>query len=866
MANRSRKIAINSLKDGVGRQAPSKRLPSEAEELVNVLVTVENSAEKRPGTACVQCETSDGSGTVTTYGDLELPVGHDLMHYWFDLTPEVAYLITIDYTDDDTLLYVHGLRHSTDGVSPPELFKVSQLSALSNASLASYIRYGNDTTTAQDALRVIALGPRLLILNTKVFTGYTSGDDGKTIGFDGLATATDDTVGSEANYLSSIHVDPQGTATIYVANKAYAGGEEVYTPGGNVFKANDSISAADNTSLAISEWDDTGRATERIPVQDFRYPTSAKAYLGQSVNDISDIKLPPSANDWQVSNNAESMLAALYPDELGDGANGRDSLTAGKGKVYYIANGYGGNDPGYYIVRSVTEKPYLMPIRTPDKYSKIDELRMPCVLSASNNGANWELSHGTYDLRTSGDKDVNPGPTVWKEGRQTPITSMALFRNRLFFAADDAVFCSELNDFGNFFLSDPALIVDTDPIDVSLSSNKYTPVSTLTPFESFMFINTTADVQFSLQGSENQITPFTAEVSSASFYSTAPLTEPILLGSQIYFFDRRRMYVFFNDRQISIQRAIEVSQHCPNYLPVSYGAKATSPAYDTIMMVDGDNEYDVYLYTNRYRGDKVVQNAFFKYTFDNKIKSFYPREDQVFMVVQDDDGTSFLQMMTVQEESPRKLYLDNVDRLVLSPTNNTFDATSNTSVLQFNGVTDHGNDRLMVDYGQPNAANAGLEGTELTIVDTSYDSGTGVLSVTVVDEWPDDTVVLLGKTYEMRIKLSPQFVRDQQNNVVDGVLSLRTMHTRHHNSGGYRVDKTIRGRTSTTVNYDPAELGDLILDVTQPVEETGETVSKIFGFSDETDIEIISDTPNPVNITQIMLKGVFRETYSSFVR
>ena len=859
------RIAINSLKDGVGRQAPSKRLPTEAEELVNVLVTVENSAEKRPGTMCIQCETSDGSDSITTKGDLELPDGADLMHYWFDLTPEVAYLITIDYSDNDTLLYVHGLRHASDDALP-ELFKVTTLTALANPTLASYIRFANDVTSAKDALRIIALGPRLLILNTKVKTGYTSGLDGKTIGFDGLATATDDTIGAEEEYLTSIQVDPEGTASIYVANRAYAGGAEVYLPGGNVFKANDSITAAENTGLAIAKWDDTGRATRQIPVQDFVYPESAKAYLGQSVNDVSDIKLPPSANDISVANGAETMLATLYPDELGANQNGRDALSAGKGKIYYIANGYGGNDPGYYIVRSATEKPYLKPIRTPDAFSVIDSKRMPVVLSATSNGASWSLDHGSYDERTSGDKDVNPGPTVFKDGRQTEIASMALFRNRLFFAADDAVFGSELNDFGAFFLADPALIVDTDPIDVSLSSNKYTPVSTLTPFESFMFINTTADVQFSLQGSENQITPFTAEVSSASFYSTAPLTEPILLGSQIYFFDRRRMYVFFNDRQVSIQRAIEVSSHCPNYLPVTYGAVATSPAYDTIMMVDGDNEKDVFLYTNRYRGDKVVQNAFYKYSFDNSIQSFYPREDRVYMVVKDDDGIFYLQQMTVQEESPNKLYLDNVDRLVLTPSNNVFDSVSNTTTLTFVGVTDHGNDRLLVDYGQPDAANSSLEGTELTVTGTSYDESTGELSVTVVDQWPDGLVVLSGHTYEMRIKLSPQFIRDQSNNVVDGVLSLRTMHTRHHNSGGYRVDKTVRGRTTTSVNYDPAELGGLILDVTQPVEETGETVAKIFGYSDETSIEIISDTPNPVNITQIMLKGVFRDTYSSFVR
>ena len=47
------------------------------------------------------------------------------------------------------------------------------------------------------------------------------------------------------------------------------------------------------------------------------------------------------------------------------------------------------------------------------------------------------------------------------------------------------------------------------------------------------------------------------------------------------------------------------------------------PAYDTIVMADQDNPTDVYLYTNRYRGDQFAQNAFFKYTMTDPVQSFY---------------------------------------------------------------------------------------------------------------------------------------------------------------------------------------------------------------------------------------------------
>ncbi len=857
-------IPIRSFKDGVGRQAPSKRLPTEAQDLENVLVTLENSAEKRPGTEFIQC--FDGASP-TLHGDLELPVGADLYHYWFELTPEETYLITVDYSGTGDLVFVSKLIPSTG-----ELNKVTTIAG--NVSLKDYVRYGNDIHTAQEALRIIALGPQLMVLNTKVKTGASSDANGKLFGLDGIATAIDDDLGKAVTYESAIYTDPESVATVWVKGRAYAGGQEVYVPAdgptGKVWKAKQDVTSADNSSAPsanLTHWEDSGRTLDRIPVKEFKYPDSSKAYLGQAVNDISELKLPPTAADLVAHNGAEVMLAALYPDELGEGENDRGTGDGGKGKVFYLENGYGGAEPGYYITRSRTEKPYMMPVRTPEGGSLLSPDRMPVRVLAADGGATWTLESSGWTARVSGDVETNPGPKVWQEYRQTAISSMALFRNRLWFGASDTVFSSSTNDFGNFFIQDPALLVDTDPIDVLLSSNQYTPVTTLTPFESYMFINTSAGTQFSLQGSENQITPYTAEVSSASFYSTAPLTEPVLMGSQIYFFDDRRMYIFFNDRQVSVQKAIEVSQHCPNYLPKVYGAIATAPAYDSVFMTDADNPKDVYLYTNRYRGDQVVQNAFFKYKFTHDVVSIYPQEDTVYLLIEDGAGRLALKKMAFQESDTTALYLDDVNRINADGSNALYNPNTNLTTLTFVGSSDSGNDLVMV--GNSDLARDDW-GTILTIDSASYDEPSGSWTVDVVGDHSDvGKELIFGKNYTMTIDLSPVFQRDQKNNVIDGVLSLRSMMTRHFNTGAYRVETTIRGRDRVSNSYTPMEMD--LLDGLDPLAlesraVKGEMMSKILGFSDETEIRIVSDTPNPVNITQIELKGIFKNTASSFVQ
>ena len=134
--------------------------------------------------------------------------------------------------------------------------------------------------------------------------------------------------------------------------------------------------------------------------------------------------------------------------------------------------------------------------------------------------------------------------------------------------------------------------------------------------------------------------------------------------------------------------------------------------------------------------------------------------------------------------------------------------------------------------------------------------------------WTTPHELTWGKNFTMLATLSPQYQRDNLNNVVDGVLSLRSMQTRHYNTGSYRVEKTVRGRTSTPMRYSPMEL-DLTLALDdmplESVETTGETSSKIFGYAAETSISIISDSPNPVNITQIEMKVRFKDTLSSFI-
>ena len=643
---------------------------------------------------------------------------------------------------------------------------------------------------------------------------------------------------------------------------------------------------------------DGGPIAKYLPVEDWDYPEATKPYLGSALEDFSEFKFPPNASDVDDGNEGASVningtpvairqpvtpfpgghatLAALYPDQLAIGKN--DRAEKGQGKIYNVENSYAGESPGFYIVRNANDKPYVMLIRSPFEYSVIDRTRFPKIMKIdsfdANNIENFGIKNFELEHRVSGTLNTNPGPEAWKEGVQAPIQSMCFFRDRLFLSIGDIIFCSRTGDFSDFWVEDASTVQETDPIDIRLSTNKYAPVASMTPFQQYMFINTESDVQFTLQGSENRITPLNAEVSPTAFYSTAPLVDPILLGSQIYFFAPRRAYIYFNDDTVSVNQAIETSLSCPDYLPTNFGHVTVVPGYDTILMLDQDNPKYMYLYTNRYSGAKVSQNAFFRYEYRVDIAHVESFDNNMFFVTKSpkDTGT-FVYNLGYQKFREEDYSVPLLDQNV------TVDYDSSTTEVVYNAGADtttftinkYFNILAEYIYIIPSESDP-RSGEVINLVSGS----TVFTNGTVVTTLPGDLTFagrrfVFGSGYTMNIELSPQYMRDERQNTLEGVLSLRTLALQHFNTGTYKVDKEIQGRRTTSLTFSPSELDALGytsgFDVPLPLYEgKGETFSKVMGFSSDTKIFITSDYPSPVNITQIELKGRFTGKSSGFVR
>ena len=570
-------------------------------------------------------------------------------------------------------------------------------------------------------------------------------------------------------------------------------------------------------------------------------------------------------DDPILSQNVENFSYTQFPPDTNDinpGNNGAESVV-GSGMVYYCREPFLNTPSGFYRAVSTDTQPYYVKTRTESVGSLLDPATLPLQLQSLSR-TDWEVVNPDWSPRFSGDNFSNPGPSpiantsspYATDGTATGayFTDIAFWRNRLWLSSGDTIISSQFNDVFNLWLDDATALVDTDPIDVAARTGKVSTVESLTPFADFMFVQTKGKVQFELKGSENLITPATASLQPTTFMGAAPGAEPQKVGSFLYFADKGRMYLYVPQGG-DLAQAVEVSSHCPGYLPTSYGEFAVASGQDAMFMVDADNPNLIYQYTARFQGQQQQQSCFsrFQLDSDSSVVSIWYHEDYLHALVF--AGGSLRLEKAFLERQYNDPYLDHFREVTLAA------GTGNTSTITVPGIVP-GVDSLVLTEGD----NRGLVFSVANGTLTVTDDGTNQTFTIPGDH---QVVAKVGRSYEMRIDLSPQVIRDGNNNYVDGVLNLREVMVKHFKTGAYSVEVSKIGRDNLLKTSSFSDFGvNRIGDVNSPLGEleldpSGEYLVSAMGDSENTNVSIVSDSVQPVNITNVEIRCTFNGSQSS---
>jgi hypothetical protein len=516
------------------------------------------------------------------------------------------------------------------------------------------------------------------------------------------------------------------------------------------------------------------------------------------------------------------------------------------------------------------------------------------VTVSASNVTDWKMEPIKWTPRTSGDKRSNPGPSIFKTVdrkslRQVPITSIAVFKDRLWFAADDVVFSSQMGEYENLFYDDPSNIVSTDPIDIRVSSNNYCEITSMTPFEDYMFINTKANTQFQLAGASTaEISPSNVAVAPVTYYSTAPILDPQFIGSRLYFFDSQRLFLFTGKGSMGFASAVEVSSQAAGYLPRKYRAAATAPAQDTLLFVDDDQPNHIYGYINRYSGDRVIQNSFYRHILaeEDSIETLQCYDNYMYVISKRKTtatANTYVYYLYRNLMLNEDVYVPRLDRMlklkIISETaqptnwNASYDPYTTKTIFRIPGHTNITNPDLyyVVLFKGWNTIEEDLSNVAIqpySVQNLLDDDDNPYTEITTLgaNYAVDNDYVYIGLKFKMNVELSTLFVRDENNNIIDGVLNIRSAVFRHYFTGPYDIEVTHRGRTAFKTSYLPTRPEYTIYEDTLPLEifqKQGEFATKIMGYSDSTTISISSEYPTPVNITNMEFKGKFKQKYTT---
>ena len=277
----------------------------------------------------------------------------------------------------------------------------------------------------------------------------------------------------------------------------------------------------------------------------------------------------------------------------------------------------------------------------PDVSTGFDVATMPMVIKTVDIDT-IEIETLAYENRAAGDADSNPDPSFVGKS----INDIVFFNNRLGLITEDSVVFSEAGEFFNFYRTTVSSLLDSAPIDITVSSTKVTNLRSATIFQENLMLFSD-NVQFVMKGGD-LFTPKTVSVSPTTSFSLDDSVPPLALGSYVYFPFSRGSFTGVRELALSgnteTYDAAEITEHVPAYIPNNITAMAGTTSEDVIALLSSNEKGSLYVYNYFWNNNQKVLSAWSKFTFDGEIRGMDFIDSTLFLIVTNDTETNLVEM------------------------------------------------------------------------------------------------------------------------------------------------------------------------------------------------------------------------------
>jgi hypothetical protein len=276
----------------------------------------------------------------------------------------------------------------------------------------------------------------------------------------------------------------------------------------------------------------------------------------------------------------------------------------------------------------------------------LDAATMPHEL-ANTGATTFTFGPISWTARTAGDDVTNPQPSFIGYS----VNATFFYNNRFGMLSEDNIIFGVANDSYNFFSRSALTQIDSDPIDLNVSSVRPVKLADVLPSPQGLTIFSERQ-QFQVFATDTSIlTPSSAVVRTISNYEMEPTISPVDVGTSAIFVSKVPSY----SKVFSIQLqdvetnpiVVDISKAVLQWIPDTVDNLIVSPQNSLVVLVDRGSSY-MYLFRFYNNGEKNLFQAWTKWQLTGTIQSASILNDDIVVVTQHEDEYT-LQSITIDE-------------------------------------------------------------------------------------------------------------------------------------------------------------------------------------------------------------------------
>ncbi len=327
----------------------------------------------------------------------------------------------------------------------------------------------------------------------------------------------------------------------------------------------------------------------------------------------------------------------------------------------------------------------------PETIVDLNASTMPITLV--NTQANeFELREFDWDNKLAGDNNTNPSPSF--VGR--PISDLFFFKNRLGFISNENIIFSESGNYSNFWRTTVTGLLDSAPIDVSVSHTKVAILrhAVTTSSRLILFSDRT---QFALKGDE-LLTNQTVSITPVTNFENDINLTPSTIGRFTYFGFQRGRFTgireYYLDNIVNDFDQNEITAHVPELLKQDLKTITGTTSEDHIAcMSRGSNEFQLYSY--HWNGREKVMGSWSRHKLPCDTIIGFEFEDSDLVLITKTGEYCHLIKIPFEKglsdgESFEESVVDGDTSISIGGLSNTnYNGVYNLSVTQYNGASQY---------------------------------------------------------------------------------------------------------------------------------------------------------------------------------